>query len=93
MSANRFFVQCLADFTGLAVTVSTELEATTRGVGLMALVSAGHLSLDDVEALWSPAEVFTPKLTNVLRQSLRSAWAETIQRTERSIPELSDVKF
>ena len=55
MSANRFFVQRLADFSGRAVAVSSEREATTRGAGLMALVGAGHLALDDVEALWSPA--------------------------------------
>jgi glycerol kinase len=43
MSANRFFVQRLADFCGRSVAVSSEREATTRGAGLMALVSAGHL--------------------------------------------------
>ncbi len=43
MSANRFLMQCLADFTGLRVAVSSEREATTRGAGLMALVAHGAL--------------------------------------------------
>jgi glycerol kinase len=93
MSANRFFVQCLANFTGLTVTVSSEIEATTRGAGLMALVSAGHLSLDDVESLWSPAEVFTPKIAEAARTTLRTAWAQTVRRVEKTIPELSDISF
>jgi len=42
MSDNRFLVQCLADFTGLRVAVSSEREATTRGAGLMALVGTGR---------------------------------------------------
>jgi glycerol kinase len=93
MTANRFFVQCLANFTGLAISVSSELEATTRGAGLMALVSAGHLSLDAVEGLWSGAETFTPSLANEERLALRSEWAQMIHRVEKTIPELSDVSF
>jgi glycerol kinase len=93
MTANRFFVQCLSNFTGLTVTVSSEIEATTRGAGLMALVSAGHLSLDDVERLWSPAEVFTPEISDSERMTLRDTWTETVHRVEKTIPELSDISF
>lgn len=93
MTANRFFVQCLANFTGLTVTVSSEIEATTRGAGLMALVSAGHLGLDDVERLWSPAEVFTPEISDGERVRLRSNWAQTVRRVEKTIPELSNISF
>jgi glycerol kinase len=93
MTANRFFVQTLANFTGLTVTVSSELEATTRGAGLMALVSAGHLDINDVESLWSPAEVFSPALSTEKRQQLRSTWADTLRRVEKTIPELSAIVF
>jgi glycerol kinase len=93
MTANRFFVQCLANFTGLTVTVSSEIEATTRGAGLMALVSAGFLSLEDVERLWSPAEVFKPELANADRVALRGDWAQIVRRVEGTIPELTAVKF
>ena len=93
MSANHFFVQCLADFTGCRVAVSSEREATARGAGLMALVSAGHLSLDDVELLWSPEEVLRPQLSVDQRVLVRSAWRDTVRRVEKTIPELSSVAF
>lgn len=93
MSANKFLVQCLADVTGLRVTVSPEQEATTRGAGLMALVSAGALTLDDVERLWSPNNVFEPQLDADQRTALRAQWAMMVQRVEKTIPELSSVQF
>ena len=93
MSANDFMVQCLADFTGLRVEVSSEREATTRGAGLMALVSAGELSLDDVERLWRPASVVEPALDDAQRQAARASWRSLVARVERTIPELSEVSF
>lgn len=93
MSANDFFVQRLSDFTGLRVEVSSEREATTRGAGLMALVSVDALSLTDVEALWQPAQVFTPTTTDEERVALRVAWRHTVARAEKTIPELSSVTF
>jgi glycerol kinase len=93
MSANRLFVQLLADYSGRPVAVSSEREATTRGAGLMALVSAGSLTLDEVERLWSPAYVASPTLSDDERLSSRALWRETVQRVERTIPELSAVSF
>jgi glycerol kinase len=93
MSTNRFFVQQLADFSGHAVAVSSEREATTRGAGLMALVAAGHLTLDDVEALWSPRYVATPSLSDDERTSTRESWRAIVRRAQRTIPELSAVSF
>jgi glycerol kinase len=93
MSANRFFVQRLADFCGHDVAVSSEREATTRGAGLMALVATDHLSLDDVEGLWSPGYVATPSLSDDERASTREAWRVSVTRAERTIPELSAVSF
>jgi glycerol kinase len=93
MSANEFFIQRLADFSGHTVTVSSEREATTRGVGLMALVSAGHLTLEDVEELWSPALVATPSLAESDRLAVRENWRDIVRRAERTIPELSEVAF
>lgn len=93
MSVNRFFVQCVADFTGRRVTVSSEREATTRGAGLMALVSAGHLTLEHVQQLWSPAQTFEPRLSEAQRTALRTQWLETVERVKKTIPELSAVAF
>jgi glycerol kinase len=93
MSANRFFVQRLADFSGRVVAVSSEREATTRGAGLMALVSAGHLALGDVESLWSPGFVATPSIDDSAREESRAHWLETVDRAAATIPELSAVSF
>ncbi len=93
MSANRFFVQRLADFSGHTVAVSSEREATTRGAGLMALVSAGHLALGDVETLWSPGFVATPSLDASTREESRARWLDAVERAARTIPELSAVSF
>jgi glycerol kinase len=93
MTANRFFVQCLANVTGLTVTVSSELEATTRGAGLMALVGGGYLDIDAVESLWKPAEVFSPQFSSAERLKLRASWANTVRRVEKTIPELSSIEF
>jgi len=93
MSANGFLVQCIADFTGLRVAVSSEREATTRGAGLMALVAHGELTTDDVEALWSPSRVVTPTFNDEERLRRRDEWAVLVTRVERTIPELSSVEF
>jgi len=93
MSVNSFFVQRLADFSGRIVTVSSEREATTRGVGLMALVQAGALSLENVETLWLPAYVAVPALSDAERRASREAWRADVSRAARTIPELSAVSF
>jgi len=93
MSANVFLLQCVADFSGVRVAVSPEREATTRGAGLMALVARGHLSTNDVERLWHPREEFLPQLSDDERSQRRATWRAMIARAERTIPELSTVKF
>ena len=93
MSDNEFFVQRLADFAGVPVAVSAEREATILGAGLMALVSDGALSLDDIEVLWSPTRRYEPTLSGEHRLTLRSDWSRTLERVARTIPELSDVQF
>jgi glycerol kinase len=93
MSANEFFVQHLADVSGHVVSVSSEREATTRGAGLLGHVSLGHLSLDDVEQLWTPALVATPRFSDDERGRARHAWAADIARAEKTLPDLSSVSF
>ena len=93
MTANQFFVQCFANATGRPVAVSSELEATTRGAGLMALVGADHISCDDVEQLWSPSCIVTPRIDSAARSEARSLWKLAVSRTEKMIPELSSIEF
>jgi glycerol kinase len=93
MSANGFFVQCLADYAGVNVIVSSEREATTRGAGLMALVGAGALTLEQVAQLDTSASVVSPQLDAAQRITLREIWATMIGRAARTIPDLSNVTF
>ncbi len=93
MTANEFLVQHLADVTGRPVAVSSEREATTRGAGLMALVGAGFLSVDDVESLWLPTATVDPRLGDDERNSARAQWRTMVGRAAQTIPELSAVSF
>lgn len=93
MTANGFLVQHLADVTGRPVAVSPEREATTRGAGLMALVGAGLLSIDDVEGLWHPIRTIDPLLGDAERASARTQWRTMVSRAAQTIPELSAVSF
>jgi glycerol kinase len=93
MSANEFFVQHLSDVSGHVVSVSSEREATARGAGLLGQVSLGHLSLDDVEGLWTPAFVATPRFSDDERAHARATWLTDIARAEKTLPDLSSVSF
>jgi glycerol kinase len=93
MSANEFFVQHLSDVSGHVVSVSSEREATARGAGLLGHVSLGHLTLDDVEGLWTPAFVATPSISDDERAHARAAWLTDIARAEKTLPDLSSVSF
>ena len=93
LTRSTLVLQHLADVSGARVAVSSELEATARGAGLMALVGAGHLDLDHVEGLWRPAEVLTPRLDDDARAASRAAWRATLDRVAATIPELSGIEF
>ncbi len=93
MTASPFLLQSLADATGSDVAVSSEREATTRGAGLMALVGAGYLTLEDVEGLWRPAEVYRPGVDVAERAARRDQWRATVERVRATIPELSSIAF
>lgn len=94
MTQNPMFVQLLADVTGRPVAVSSELEATTRGAGLLALLGHDDLAtLDSVAATWRPKVVVEPTGDGARREASRSAWRTAKQHCLRTIPDLSDVAF
>jgi glycerol kinase len=93
MTANRFLLQCLADFAGCAVAVSPEREATTRGAGLMALVAADAMTLEDVASLWNPRERYEPMIDSSQRDAARATWRDVVERAKATIPDLSSVSF
>ncbi len=94
MSANRFFVQALADACGRPVELSRELEATTLGAGLLAGVALGTLSgTEEIADAYRPKGVVEPRLSELTHRELRSRWLEARERAARTIPELSGIEF
>ena len=89
MTANRVFVQELADACQRPVEISAELEATSLGAGFLAGLSAGVWSTeDDVVAAAKPRLVVEP-----VGPDHRARWKEAIARSGRWIPELSALRF
>lgn len=90
MSANRVFVQALADACRRPIEVSPELEATTLGAGYLAGLAAGMWSsMDQVAEAWSPRAVVEPSG----RDPRRDRWKEAISRAGRWYPDLSGITF
>ncbi len=94
MSRNTTFVQALADAVGRPVEVSAETEATSLGAAFLAGMAVGTWSDEaDAAAAWRPSRVVDPAVDDATRQRHRSRWAEARRRSERTIPELSDLSF
>ncbi len=89
MSANRVFVQALADATQRPIEVSPVTEATTLGAAFLAGLATGTWSdEDDVAATWHPGVVVEPA-----RRSRRERWLQARQHARGWVPELSALDF
>lgn len=93
VSASATVVGALADLTGLPVGVSAEREATARGAGLLALVGAGLIALEDLEDAGAPARVVEPRASDDERLERRERWRGALEVAKGSIPELSAIAF
>lgn len=90
MSANKVFVQALADACDRPVEVSRELEATTLGAGLLAGLAVGTWKgMDDIAATWKPRTAVEPSG----RPAGREQWKTATERAARWYPELSALEF
>ena len=89
MSANRVFVQALADACQRPVEVSPVVEATTLGAAFLAGMAVGIWSdEDEVAATWSPQSTVEPARTTDRRR-----WRDACERARGWIPELSALDF
>ncbi len=93
MSANAVFLQALADALGRPVEVGKEREATTRGIGLLALVGAGAVRLAEIGQLWHPDRRIEPRMDEATRVEQRATWRWALDQVRRTIPELSEIDF
>jgi glycerol kinase len=93
MSQNPFFVQALANFTGLTVEVSPHIEGTTVGAGRLALVGTHDMSsVVDTAEMWDPRVIVQPD-NSFDRVDARSQWEQATSRSRGWIPELSNLDF
>ena len=89
MSANRVFVQALADACQRPVELSPVLEATTLGAAFLAGMAVGiWADEDEVAATWSPRSTVEPAGTTDRRR-----WHDACERARGWIPELSALDF
>lgn len=88
MSANPTFVQALADATQRTVELSPEVEATSRGAAVLALVGLGRLAVEDAGALWEPRGRVHPG-----PPLDRDRWADAVARSRGWHGELSAMDF
>ena len=89
MSANRTFVQALADATRRVVEVSPELEATTVGAGYLAGIATGVWTDEaEVAAIFSPRTVIEPE-----GSFDRARWKDAVSRSRAWHPDLSGLDF
>jgi len=89
MSANRVFVQALADACQRQVEVSPVVEATTLGAAFLAGMAVGTWDDEDAVAdTWAPRAVVDPG-----RRPDRGRWKDACDRARGWIPELSALEF
>jgi glycerol kinase len=89
MSANRTFVQAVADAAQRPVEVSPVLEATTLGAAFLAGLATGTWQdEDELASLWRPTHVVEPA-----SRPNRDRWLEARARAAEWLPDLSAVQF
>lgn len=76
--ANRWLMQFQADVLGAPVVVPEVTQTTAYGAGLMAGVTGGLWTRDDVRGLWREAERFEPQMSESLRAGLLDEWSATV---------------
>jgi glycerol kinase len=79
MSANHLFLQLLADACRTGVEASSDIEATTRGVAMMAAVGAGLADFDIARNSVGDFHRFEPA-----GSPHRTRWAEAVARSRSS---------
>jgi glycerol kinase len=89
MTDNPTFVQALADATQRPVEISPVREATTLGAALLAGVAVGtYQRVEDFARTWEPRTRVEPS-----RALDRDQWREAVKRSQRWLPDLSDIDF
>ena len=81
--ANAWLMQFQADILGAPVVVPEVTETTAYGAGLLAGISVGAWSRDEVDALWREAVRYEPRMPESRRTALLEEWAATVAAARR----------
>ena len=80
---NNFLLQFQADLLQMPVTRSSQTEATAIGVAYLAGLKLGFWkSIDDIQKLWHPDELFVPRNN---RDTEYKTWQEAVNRSKNWI--------
>ncbi|MGQ0743622.1 MAG: FGGY family carbohydrate kinase [Acidimicrobiales bacterium] len=89
MTANRVFVQALADATQRPVELGPVAEATTLGAAFLAGMAVGTWAdEEELAGTWKPTQTIHPQ-----RRPNRDRWRQACDRAKGWMPELSAVRF
>ena len=84
MVRNDWFLQRLADITGVAVERAKTLETTAFGAACLAGLTSGiFASPQDIERNWANSGRFAPELEESSRAALYDGWKEAVGRVRR----------
>lgn len=83
-AGNRFLMQFQADMLGCNVLLPTVQETTARGAAFLAGLAVGVWSgPEDIRAVWSIRERFSPQMEAADREALLARWHEAVARCRR----------
>lgn len=83
MVKNRWFLQVLADLTGVPAVTSHTSESTALGAAMFAALQIGHFAtLSDLGEIWQVAENYTPTLRSTEREQHYARWCKAVAKVQ-----------
>lgn len=84
MVKNRWFLQVLADLTGVPAVTSHTTESTALGAAMLAALQIGHFSsLHDLDKVWKVSENYTPSLRKAEREAHYARWRKAVAKVQQ----------
>ncbi|WLD58292.1 glycerol kinase GlpK [Salinispirillum sp. LH 10-3-1] len=84
MVTNRWFLQVLADLTGVPAVTSHTTESTALGAAMLAALQIGHFSsLHDLDKVWKVSENYTPSLRKTERETHYARWRKAVAKVQQ----------
>lgn len=83
MIRNRWFLQTLADLTGVTTVTSNTAETTAQGAALLAAMHQGYFKgLHDLDSVWRVEEKYSPALRQADREKYYRRWQEAVVKVQ-----------